>query len=105
MEKRAEFVATEGLGVTLVSVEGEEESGPLLHDAYAGVRSAVNAALMSLGHAKGSFEAEVVYRQLGVIATGEQARSEREHRLSHIADERVGAAGVRRGERFELLAT
>ena len=101
----AEFVATEGVGVTLMSVEGGQESGPLLHDAYASVRSAVNAALMSLGNAKGALEVEVVYRQLGIIATGEQARGKGEHRLSPMAYDRIGALRVQGPERFEQVST
>jgi hypothetical protein len=56
----AQFGGVERVGVTRMGVEGRQERGPLLHDADAGVRAAMDASFVTFGQSEGAFEVEVV---------------------------------------------
>ena len=105
MDVAAQFSGVERVGVTRVGVEGGQERGPLLHDADASVRAAMDASFVTLGQSKGAFEVEVVCGQPRVVATREEAGGEGVHDAAHMGVQRVGARRQKRGLSDEFRAT
>src|ERR1700734_1278206 len=79
-----QLVGCEGAGVSTVRVEGDEERRPLLDDACARVRVAVDAALMPLGLPEVAFQVQVVAGEGRVAAVDEQPGGEALHHARHM---------------------
>ena len=59
---RPEFGSRVGVRVLQMSVEGQYESGPLLHEANPGMLSAVDPPRMALGLTEPTFQVQIVWR-------------------------------------------
>lgn len=90
----------ERFAVFAVSVERQEERGPLLHEAHSGVSMSVDAPLVSLGLSKESLQVQIVLRQVQEVASGKYARRETSHHSSHVLAERMG---IRREPELDLV--
>jgi hypothetical protein len=105
MHVRDQFDRCEGGVVTLVGIKGREQGRALLHDSDTGMGVAMDVALVALGHTEGAFEGEVVDGKIAIVLAGEQAWGEREHQLTHVSPNWVGALDVDSGQFVELLTT
>jgi len=86
-----EFLGSEGSRMTGVGVECEQEGRPALHDSDSGVGVSVDAAFVSLRKSECPLQVEIVWGQFEILSTGEQARSESDHRTRRVLPGGIGA--------------
>jgi len=99
--KGREILGGERLGMPLMGVEHQQERWSALDDSYSGMGMAVNAALVALGETEGTFQVEVVQREVEVVTAHEQSRPERFHGAGHVLPDRVEAFAQPRRQRAE----
>jgi len=77
-------------------VEGQQQCGAFLHDAYPSVPVAVDAALVPFGLSKPTLQIEVVLRHVRLFLSHKQPGGKAGHHLAHVLPDRIVA-------RVELL--
>jgi hypothetical protein len=89
---RQKVSLAEGLRVSHVGVQGQQQRGAFLNNADARVLVPVNAALMAFGLSKPAFQIEIVLRQVRRLAADEQAGLEAGHDLGEVLLDGIVAA-------------
>ena len=69
-----QVVDSEGIGMSLVGVQRQEQRRPLLHNADARVPMAMDATLVALGPAEPALQLQVVLRQFRPITADDAER-------------------------------
>lgn len=100
-EPRSELVRGEGLGVSRVRIERQDERGATVNDSNTRMRSAVDSALMTFRATEEALEVEVVAWKSRLVAASEQPLLEREHHLRHVDAARIPVLREIRSERDE----
>jgi hypothetical protein len=77
--------------VCYVRVEGQQQRGAFLDEAYPGVPVAVHAALVPFGLAEPAFQVEVVLGHVRVLTPDKQAGRKARHHVAHMLPGRIGA--------------
>ena len=97
-----EIVHLKPLRMAQVGVQGRQQRGAFQHDAYAGVASPVDAALMALGLSEPAFQIQIVAGQVRVVGPDEQPRRETVHRPGHLLGDGIRIVGQGLLESLEL---
>jgi hypothetical protein len=84
-----EIGGRERFRVPAVSVERQQQRGPLLHDPHSGMGMSVDAPLVAFGIAEPALQVEVVLGEIQEVAPREQARGEILHHPSHVLSEGI----------------
>ena len=72
-------------------VEGQQQCGAFLHDAYPSVPVAVDAALVPFGLSKPTLQIEVVLRQVRLFLSPKQPGGKAGHDTAHMLSDRIMA--------------
>lgn len=84
-----EILRKERFGVFGVSVQRQQERGPLLHDPHARMGMPVDAPLVALGFSEESFQIQIILRKVQPIAPRKHAVRETLHHPPHVLAERI----------------
>jgi hypothetical protein len=72
-----------------MSIEGQQQRGPLLDETDASVSMAVNAALVAFGLSEPAFQVEVVLRPVCRVIPHKEPGLKARHHLAHVLPDRV----------------
>jgi hypothetical protein len=100
-----QIVDSEGIGMSLVGVQRQEQGRPLLHHPDARVPMAVDPAFVTLGPAEPALQLQVVLREFQPITADEEAILEARHHRGKVLPGRVPVSLEAIPERLELGAT
>jgi len=100
-----QVVDSEGIGMSLVGVQRQEQGRPLLYDPNARVPMAVDPAFVALGPAEPALQLQVVLRQSQLISTGEETLLEARHHRGEVLPNRVAVGLEAIPEALELGTT
>jgi hypothetical protein len=92
----------EGIRMSLMGVQRQEQGRTLLHHADARVSMAVDPALMTLGPAEPPLQFQVVLRQVRPVTADEEARLEARHHCGEVLPNRVAVGLEAIPQRLEL---
>ena len=79
----------EWLRVRYVCIEGQQQCGAFLDEAYPSVSVAVYAAFVPFGLAEPAFQVKVVLGQVGLLTPNKQPGGKARHHLAHVAPDRI----------------
>jgi hypothetical protein len=108
---REQVLGNERRGMSQVRIRGQDQRRPFPHDPHSGMAMAVNPTLMALGLAGPPLPVEIVPRQVPLVTTEEEARSEAPHHPGHLLPDRVAirleaiAKGLESGATPVAIAT
>ena len=86
-------------------VEGQQQCGAFLHEAYPSVPVAVDAALVPFGLSEPAFEVEIVLWQVRLIAPDKQPRGKAGHHAAHVLADWIVAGLALHLQALKLLLT
>jgi hypothetical protein len=79
-------------GVMPVRSQGQQQAGPFLDKAYAGMLMPMNTALMPFGQAEPPFQVEIILREIALRPSPKESPCKASHHLTKMDADRILAS-------------